>query len=174
MLGQNDFRSKARTVGPVLALANPVESVAGGDHPCAGGGTVQILAEVFEYGGMFGWNCREVVECFVNAGCEACGRHVVAQYPLIHHLSEEARLGRQFVEHVRDILLPFGGKGLLIPGSSAKGNDDDFPLLRCSLSMHEWAAADQGSSERQSSGTAQKIAPPDAKVPGKVMWRGYR
>src|SRR5580698_8992534 len=106
---------------------------------------------------MFGWNCRKVVECFVDAGCEARGGHVVAQYPLIHHLSEETRLGSEFVEHERDILLAFGGERLLIPSSSAKGNDDDFPLLCRSLSMHEWTAADQGGPECQSSRTAQKI-----------------
>jgi membrane protease subunit (stomatin/prohibitin family) len=37
--------------------------------------------------------------------------------------------------------------------------------------MHEWAAARQGSSQRQSSGTAQKIAPADAKMPGKLILR---
>src|ERR1700756_4462325 len=122
---------------------------------------------------MFGWNCRKVVECFVDAGCEACGRHIVAQYALIHHLSEETGLWSKLVEHVRDIVLPFGGERLLIPGSTAKGNDNDFPLLCRGLSMHEWAAAHQGSSQRQSSGTAQKIAPAAAKVPGKLIC-GYR
>jgi len=38
--------------------------------------------------------------------------------------------------------------------------------------MHEWAAAYQGSTQRQSSGTAQKIAPADAKMPGNLMGCG--
>src|SRR5947208_10251382 len=150
MLRQNDFGAEAGTVGAVLALANAVEAVAGGDHPGAGGGTVQIFAEILEDCGMFGWNCRKVVECFVDAGCQACGRHIVAQYSLIHHLSEETRLRSQLVEHVRDIFLPFGGERLLISSSSAKGNDNDFALLCRSLSMHECAAAHQGTSKRQS------------------------
>src|SRR5258705_5834754 len=118
---------------------------------------------------MFGRNCRKVIECFVDAGREACGGNVVAQYALIHHLSEEARLGSQFVEQIRDILLAFGGECLLIPSSSAKGDDDDFPLFCRSLSMLKRAAAHQGSSERQSGGAAQKITPADAKMPGELM-----
>src|SRR3979490_2471368 len=152
MLRQNDFGPKARTVGTVLALANPVKPVARGDHPRAGGGTVQILTKILEYCGMFRWNCCKVIECFVDAGCEARGRHVVTQYPLIHHLSEETGLRGKLVEHIGDIFLTFGGERLLIPGSSAKGNDDDFPLLRRSLSMYKWAAAYQGSSECESGG----------------------
>jgi hypothetical protein len=77
------------------------------------------------------------------------------------------------VEHRRDILLAFGGECLLIPSSTAKGDDNDFPLLRRSLSMYKWAAAHQGSSECESGGAAQKIAPAAAKVPGKLMC-GYR
>src|ERR1700730_6047413 len=102
---------------------------------------------------MFGWNCRKIVEGFVDAGCQAGGGHIVAQYSLIHHLSEETGLRSKLVEHGRDIVLTFGGKRLLIAGSAAKGYDDDFALLCRSLSMHEWAAAHQGSSQRQSSGT---------------------
>src|SRR6266550_1924401 len=158
MLRQNDFSPETRTVGTILALANAVEPIAGGDHPCAGGGTIQILAKILEYCGMFGWNCRKVIECFIDASRQACGRHVMAQYPLIHHLSKETRLGSQLLEHKRNIFLSFGGERLLIPSSSAKGNDNDLPLLCRSLSMHKWAAAHQGSSERQSGGTAQKVA----------------
>jgi hypothetical protein len=39
--------------------------------------------------------------------------------------------------------------------------------------MHKGAAAHQGSSQRQSSGTAQKIAPAGAKMPGDLMGCGY-
>src|SRR5260370_35153587 len=169
MLGQDDFGTQARTVGTVLTLANAVEPVAGGDHPGAGGGTIQIFAEILEDCGMFGWNCRKVVECFVDAGCQARGRHIVTQYSLIHHLSEETRLGSQLLEHMRYVFLPVGGECLLIPSSSAKGDENDFPLLCRGLSMNEWAAAHQGSSQRQSSGTAQKIAPADAKMPGNLI-----
>jgi hypothetical protein len=38
--------------------------------------------------------------------------------------------------------------------------------------MHEWAAAHQGSSEREAGGIAQEIAPVDAKMPGNLMGRG--
>jgi hypothetical protein len=38
--------------------------------------------------------------------------------------------------------------------------------------MHEWAATHEGSSQRQSSGTAQKIAPAEAKMPGNLMGCG--
>jgi len=38
--------------------------------------------------------------------------------------------------------------------------------------MHKWAAAHQCGSERQSSGIAQKIASAEAKMPGKLIWRG--
>jgi hypothetical protein len=37
--------------------------------------------------------------------------------------------------------------------------------------MHEWAAARKGSSQRQSGGTAQKIASADAEMPGKLILR---
>src|SRR5215472_17156364 len=132
MFRQDDFGSEAGTIGAVLAFADAVEAVAGGDDPRAGGGTIQIFAEVLKYGGMFGWNCRKVVECFVDAGCQACGCDVVAQYSLIHDLGKEARLGGQLLKHVRDVFLSFRREGLLISGSSAKRNDDDLPLLcRC-------------------------------------------
>src|ERR1700759_5346253 len=123
---------------------------------------------------MFGWNCRKIIECFVDPGCQAGGRHVVAQYPLIHHLSEETRLRSEFVEHVRDILLPFGGERLLIPGSSAKRNDNDFPLLCRGLSVYKGAATHQGTSESQTSRAAQKITSAAAKMPGELMRRGNR
>src|SRR5437868_4785806 len=103
MLRQNDLGAEAGTVGTILTLANAVEPVAGSDYPCAGGGTVQVFAEIFEDCGMFWWNCRKVVECFVDAGCQARGRHIVAQYSLVHHLSEETGLRSKLVEHVRDI-----------------------------------------------------------------------
>ena len=174
MLRQNNFGAQAGTVGTILTLAYAVEPVAGGDYLRAGGRTIQIFAEMLEYCGMFGWNCRKVIECFIDASRQACGRHVMAQYALIHHLSKETRLGSQLLEHKRNIFLSFGGERLLIPSSSAKGDDNDFALLCRSLSMHKWAAAHQGSSERQSGGTAQKVASAATKMPGKLIWRGYQ
>ena len=118
---------------------------------------------------MFRWNCRKVIECFVDAGRQACGGYVVAQYPLIHHLGKKARLGRQFLEHVRDIVLAFGGEGLLIPGSSAKRNDDDLPLPGRGLSVYEGAATHQGAAQGQPSRIAQEITSAAAKTPGELV-----
>ena len=48
MLGQHYPRSHARTVGTVVALANAVEAVAGGNDPGIGERAMQIFAKVLE------------------------------------------------------------------------------------------------------------------------------
>src|SRR5260370_13089131 len=174
MLWQNHFRAEAGTMRAIVALADPVEPIAGGDHPGARGRAIQVFAKVLEYGGMLGWNCCKVVQCFVDTGRQACGRHVVAQYPLIYYLSEKTRLGRQLLEHVGNILLAFGGAGLLIPSPSAKRNDDDLPLLCRGLSVYEWTATHQCAPECQTSRTTQKVASAAAKMPGELMGSGNR
>jgi hypothetical protein len=95
---------------------------------------------------VLGWNCRKVIEGFVDAGRETRGRHIVTEYSLIHHLGEEAGLRSQLLEHVRNILLPFGCEGLLIASASAKRNHYDLSLLCRSLSIHKWAGTRKGTS----------------------------
>src|SRR5947209_4970734 len=124
-LWQNNFRAEARAIGTIVALANSIEAVAGCDNPCAGGGAIQIFAEVLEYCRVFGGAGGKVVEGFVDSGREACGCNVVAEYPLIDDLSEKSRLRGELLQHVRDVVLSFRGEGLLIACSSAKGDDDD-------------------------------------------------
>jgi hypothetical protein len=101
--------------------------------------------------------CGKVVERFVDSGREACSRNIVSKDTLVHHLGEEAGLRGQLMQQVRDILLALRSERLLIPRASAKGNDDDLPLLCRSLAMHKRAAANQSGSQRESSRTAQEV-----------------
>jgi len=92
VLRQNHSCSQARTVGTVAAFSDAIEPVAGGDDPCVGGGALQVLAEVLECRGVFRGKGSKVVDRFIDAGCQACGCHIVAQDSPIHHLREESRL----------------------------------------------------------------------------------
>ena len=53
MLWQNDSRAHTRPKRAVFAFTDSVESVAWCDNPSIRGRSLQILPEVFEYGGMF-------------------------------------------------------------------------------------------------------------------------
>ena len=89
---------------------------------CLRRGRFKSFRKILEYCWMFGRDRREVIERFIDACRQARGRDVVAQYPppLIHHLSKETRLGSQLMEHISNVVLPFGGERLLVSRSSAK------------------------------------------------------
>ncbi len=79
MLGQNYPRSHALAKGTVIAFADPVEAVAGRDHPRIGRRAIQILAKVLEDCGVLRRNGGEVIQRFVDAGGQTRGGYVVAQ-----------------------------------------------------------------------------------------------
>src|SRR5579862_4715184 len=91
-LGQNHACAQARTVRSMTAFTNPVEAVAGGNHPGIGRGTLQVFAKVFEHR----WGLRsdgsKVVKCFIHAGGKTGGRDIVSQNSAIHDLGEEGSL----------------------------------------------------------------------------------
>src|SRR5256885_12395578 len=66
MLGQNYLCSKSRAVGAVAAFTNAVETVAGSNDPGIGGEPLQVLAEIFKDGWMFGGKGSKVVDRFID------------------------------------------------------------------------------------------------------------
>ncbi len=83
---------------------------------------------------------------------------------MIHHLREETRLRRKFVDQVGNVFLSLGREGLLIAGASAKGDDDNLPLLCRSRSAHKRAGAEQSRPQRHARSAAQEIAPAAAEM----------
>ena len=110
----------------------------------------------------------EVVEGFVDAGGQTGGGDIVAQDALIHHLGEEARLGRQFVEQVGNIFLSLGREGFLVAGASAEGDDDDLALLCRGRSTHKRTGAHQSRAQRHTRSAAQEITPAAAEMLGDI------
>src|SRR5277367_4012237 len=153
MFWQDDSCPKARAVGAAVALADAIESVTWCHHPRVRGWPLEVFAEVLEDCGMFGRHCREVIEGFVNSRRETCGRDVVAEYALIRHMREKARLRNQLMKKVRDILLPFGSECLLISRASAEGDHDNFALLCGCFSVQEWACTGERTAKGQSCGS---------------------
>src|SRR5205814_2809813 len=86
MLRQNYFCAQSRAVGTVAAFSNAIEPVAGSDDPGIGGGALQVLAEIFEDGRMFGRKGSKIVDGFVDTSRQAGGCDVVR--------SEERRVGK--------------------------------------------------------------------------------
>src|SRR5207245_5470731 len=130
MLGQNYFCSQSRTIGTMAAFSNAIEPVAGSDDPGIGGGTFQVLTEIFEDGRMLRGKGSKVVDGLIYAGCQAGGCNVVAQDSAVHHLREEGGLGDEFAHQVRNVFLAFGSEGFLVACTTATGKHDNFALAR--------------------------------------------
>src|SRR6267378_1397128 len=96
MLRQNYSSSEPRPVGTVATFSDPVESIAGSNHPCVRRRALQVLAEVLEHRRVFRRERRKIVDRLVDASGQACGRHVVTQDSPVHHLREEGRLRDKF------------------------------------------------------------------------------
>src|ERR1700686_598314 len=130
MLGENDAGTQAGTVGAIIAFPNAVEAVAGGDNPGVCGGALQVFAEILEDGGVLGRQRGKIVDGLVDASRETCGSDVVPQDSAVHYLGEKSGLRNQLSHQVRDILLPLGGKRLLITPAATKRDDHNFSLFR--------------------------------------------
>ena len=89
----------------MVALANPVKTVAGSHNPRIGARAPQVFAEVLEYRRMLRRDRGKVIEGLVNSGDQAGGRHVVAEDSPIDHLGKESRLRDEFAHQVRNVLL---------------------------------------------------------------------
>ena len=151
------LRGAFRVMTVCRPFADAIEAVAWRDHPCVGRGTPQVFAEVFEDGGMLGGNGGKVVECFVDAGGEACGCNVMAQNSLVGDMRKEARLRSHFSQHVRNIFLALGSEGFLIASAAAEGDHDDLALFTGGLGTDEGARLHHRGTEGQSCCTAQKL-----------------
>jgi hypothetical protein len=90
----------------------------------------------------------------------------VTEYSLVHHLGEEAGLRSQFLKHVWNILLSIWGERLLVASASSKRNDDDFSLLRRSLSIDKGTGAGEGTAKCKPSRSTQKFASGEAQMTG--------
>src|SRR6266568_3943288 len=131
MLWQNYFCSQSRAVRTMVAFSNAIEPIAGGDDPGIGGGALQVLAEIFENGRMFGGKGSKIVDRFVDTGSQAGGGDVVAEDSAIHNLREEGGLRDEFAHQVRDVFLTLRSEGFLVAGAAAEGDDDHFSLAAC-------------------------------------------
>src|SRR5882762_3748098 len=170
MLRQNYSSSEPRAIRTVAAFSDPVESIAGSNHPRVGGGAFQVFPEVLKHRRVLRRQGRKIVDRLVDASGQACGRHVVTQDSPVHHLREEGRLRDKFAHQVGDILLPFRSERLLISRAAAEGDDHYLPLVLDS-SPCERAWAKQRAPQRQSGSAAQKITPVAGEVPGKFLRR---
>src|SRR5215510_2606574 len=114
----------------MTALSDSVEPIAGSDHPCVRRWTLPILSKILEHRWVFRRQRRKIIDSLVNPGCQAGGGYVVPQNSTIHDLREKAGLRNQFAHELRDVLLAFGSKGLLIASPSTECDDHDFPLFQ--------------------------------------------
>ena len=158
MLGQDHFRAQSRTVGTVAAFSNAIEPVAGSDDPGIGGGTFQVLTEIFEDGRMLRGKGSKVVDGFIDASRQAGGRDVMAQDSAVHHLREEGGLGDEFAHQVRNVFLAFGSEGFLVACTTAKGNHDHFALAGRDARSSDQTGGQKGTAQCNSRGATQKFA----------------
>src|SRR6476659_9847890 len=105
MLRQDDPRTKALAVKPVVALTNAVEPIAWSNHPGIVRTPLQILAEIFEDCGIVRRHSGKIVERLVDAGCQTGGCYVVPEDAAIHNLGEECGLGEERPNEIGNILL---------------------------------------------------------------------
>src|SRR6266404_4040591 len=168
MLGENDAGAEAGAVRAIVAFSYTIETVAGRDDPRVGRRTLQVFAEIFEDGGVFWRKGSEIVDGLVDAGGEACGRDVMAQDSAIYYLCEKGGLRNQLSHQVRDILLPLGGKRLLIARTAAKRNDDNCSLLGGNASQSDWVLQ-QRASQRHGRAGAQELTPAPGELASKFL-----
>src|SRR5437016_2009584 len=157
MLGQDHFRAQSRAVRTMAAFSNAIEPVAGSDDPGIGGGTFQVLTEIFEDGRMLRGKGSKVVDGFIDASRQAGGRDVMAQDSAVHHLREEGGLGDEFAHQVRNVFLAFGSEGLLVACTTAKGNHDHFALAGRDARSSDQTGG-QGTAQDHSYCATQKFA----------------
>src|SRR4029077_6889270 len=119
---------QAGTVRAMTAFTNPIETVAGSDHPRIRRWTLQILAKVFEDRWRRWGHRGKVIESFVYPGRQTGSRDIVAENSVIYNLSEKSRLRNEFAHQVRNILLSLRRKRLLTAGPSAEGDHYNFLL----------------------------------------------
>src|SRR6266702_2364066 len=93
---------------------------------------------------------------------------------LVRHMREKARLRNQFVQQVRNVFLALGRKGLLIPGASAKRDDDNLPLLARCLSANERTGAHQRAAQGHARCATQEVAPAAAEAMRHLTWAQCR
>jgi hypothetical protein len=88
----------------------------------------------------------------------------MAQNSLIHDLGKKGRLGNKVLHQVRNILLPFRRKRLLIPRTTPKRDDDNLPFLGGDPCQGSRARPEQCTSGSGSGGGPQKLAtaPPNS------------
>src|SRR5438105_320592 len=158
MLGQNHLRAQSRTVGTVAAFSNAIEPVAGSDDPGIGGGTFQVLTEIFEDGRVLRGKGSKVVDGLIYAGCQAGGCNVVAQDSAVDHLREESGLGDELPHEVWDVFLSFGSEGFLVACTTAKGDHDHFALASRDARSSDQTGGQKGTAQCNSCGAAQKFA----------------
>ena len=159
MLWQNHRRSQAAAIRRMIALANPVETVAGSHNPRIRRRPPQVLAEIFEYRGMFRWDRCEVIKGLVNPGDQAGGRHVVAKNSAIDHLGEERGLRNQFTHQVRNVLLTFGSERFLVARSTAESDDHDFSFLTRGHGMGQRTRSHESAAQSEARRGPQEFAP---------------
>ena len=158
MFRQNYAGAQIGTIGTVAACANAIEPIAGSDDPRVRSGALQVLSKVLKYRGVFGRYGSKVVDCFIYAGCDTCGGHVVAKDSSVHDLREKSGLRNEFANQVRDVFLPFRREGFLISRAASESDDDYFPLLRGSHCPCEGTGMEQRASQGHTGRHAQKFA----------------
>jgi len=84
----------------------------------------------------------------------------------VRDMREEARLRRQLLQHVRNVVLAFRRKGFLVARTTAKRHHDHLALLLDGFAAQQRAPAQQRRSERHTCNIAQKITPAAPKMTG--------
>src|SRR5438445_372128 len=107
---------------------------------------------------MFGRKRGKVVDRFVDASGQACGRNIVAQDSAIHDLGKEGRLRDEFTYEVRNVFLTFWRKSLLVSCSSTEGDHHYFPALRGDRCPSERTGVQQCATQNDARGTTQELA----------------
>src|SRR6185503_983189 len=136
-LRQNDTRSLAWSKAPDITLTDSVKPIARSDYPCIRRRPLQLFSEVFKNGGVFWSDRSEVVESFVDACRQTRRGYVMTEDALICDMSEEARLRSHFAQHMRNVFLSLGRKGLLIARAPSEGYDNNLAFLSSRFRSHK-------------------------------------
>src|SRR5579863_7370824 len=114
LLRKDNSCSKLRAISTRRAAAHIPEAIAGRDYPRILRWPAKIAAEILEKSRVRRCNAREVIEGFVNASGQTCGRNIVAEDTVIDDLPEECALRQQRFDQSGNVLLTVGRKRLFI------------------------------------------------------------
>ena len=112
----------------------------------------------------------EIVEGLIYASGKAGRCDVVAEDSAVGDLSKETGLRSEFIQQVRDVLLPLGRKSFLVSRAAAECDDNDLALTLRTFSVNKRACAGDSGTKRRARRRTQEVT--SAQAQGSRYFRG--